>query len=297
MSQRNPKKRRALITSLAWLACLVAVSPTVFAQDPPPGSGSSNPPMQATYEISIEDRLSQKISAFEFGGGTVEEYVDALRQTTGKPSLNVVIAENARRQRMPEVTLGNVTIKAMFNLVQELCVDSNDNSLVNVELGSEFDREYIFIRSSGSGPQRIVRVFSIAGLKTPKNQVSEENLLKAVDSVMAMNESKDVQIQIHAEANLLIAKGTMEELDLIQQTITQMTGGLNALGGWGGNGASGSPGHEGGLQGGGLQGGGLQGGGLQGGGLQGGGLQGGGLQGGGGFGGGGGELGAVGDSK
>ncbi|MEQ1905218.1 MAG: hypothetical protein ABL888_13605, partial [Pirellulaceae bacterium] len=208
---------------------------------------------------SIDDRLSQKVSSFVFEGGTVEEYIETLKEIVGEPSLNIVIAENARRQRMPKVTLENVTTKSMLNLIQELCVDNDDNSLVNVELGSEFDREYIFIRSNGTGPQRIVRVFSIAGLKELKNQVTEETLLKAVDSVMAMNDSKDVQIQIHGEASLLIAKGTMEELDLIQQTIGQMTGragfsgesgsgmdgggigGGRGGGGMGGGGAGGAP--------------------------------------------------------
>jgi hypothetical protein len=239
MFQKNANTRRPLLSHVTLLACLVSVGPAIFAQDPLPGSQSSNPPATSKEITSIDDRLSQKVSSFVFDGGTVDEYVETLKEIVGEPSLNIVIAENARRQRMPKVALEDVTTKSMLNLIQELCVDNDDNSLVNVELVGDFDREYIFIGSSGLGAQRIVRVFSIAGLKALKNQISEDTLLKAVDSVMSMNESKEVKIQIHAEASLLIAKGTMEELDLIQQTITQMTGGINAISGMGGGGMGG----------------------------------------------------------
>jgi hypothetical protein len=243
MFQKNANTRRLLLSHVALLACLAAVGPTILAQDQPlPGGRSSNPPVTSPDETSIDDLLSQKLNLFEFEGGTVDDYVETLKESTGRSLLNIVIAENACRQRMPKVALENVTTKSMLNLIPELCVDNDGNSLVNVELGSEFDRGYTFIRSNGTGPQRIVRVFSIAGLKELKNQVSEETLLKAVDSVMAMNESKDVQIQIHAEASLLIAKGTMEELDLIQQTIIQMTGGTNTPSGLGGGGIGGGKG-------------------------------------------------------
>ncbi len=242
MFQKIAKAWQPFLSNVVLLACLLVMGTTNFAQDPPSVNQDPNPAITSRDNAPIGDRLQEKLSVFNFDGGTIDEYIEALKETlnsTGRPSFNIVIAENARRQRMPMVALENVTLKSMLNLIQELCVDNNESSLVTVEFPDEYDREYVAIKSNGPGPETIVRVFSIAKLKSLNPQPTEETLLKALNAVLEMNESTNVQIQLHNDANLLIAKGTFAELELIQQTIIQMSAGLNTNQSLGGGGQGG----------------------------------------------------------
>lgn len=194
------------------------------------------------------DANSEKFR-LDFPGGTVEEFVDLLRskpfverqrfqktsnsawelKISDKP-LNVIISDDAKQIRMPEVKIVTDMLGA-FNLFDY--VETPDYSVIFQEIDSDNE---IYSITVEWGTDKFVDVINARQLlvKTP-----EADLLSAIEIGFQMRSpSNQVQLKLHKETGLLFVRGTEDENRLVNSIVNELMIGQ----GLPGMGSSGGPG-------------------------------------------------------
>lgn len=169
----------------------------------------------------------------DFPGGTVEEFVDLLRskpfvktlrfqQTSNsawelkisdKP-LNVIISDDAKQIRMPEVKI--VTdMQGAFNLFDY--VETPDYSVIFQEIDSDNE---IFSITVEWGTVKTVDVINARQLLV---ETPEADLLSAIEIGFQMRSpSNQVQLKLHKETGLLFVRGTEDENMLVNSIVREL---------------------------------------------------------------------------
>lgn len=211
----SPEKSRPFLASIA-AGLLIQVSSTLAMQD------QSSPTVSAA-NITSPTQEDPSTWHIEFPGGTVEEYVQLLRETAPKsvyPVINIVIAESTAGFRLP-------AIDATAELDGFLgCIEACSTSRYQVEVGTD-DRHpgsITIIRVIGMEAPPSSRVYNVGHII---RSIPEPDLVSAVSLALEFADSSDgVEMKLHKETGLLFAKGQVSGLDAIEATVKELERGL-----------------------------------------------------------------------
>lgn len=165
----------------------------------------------------------------KFPGGTAADYVAAIKTAAG--DVNIVPAVECEDVPVPAVELTDASIEAALSVLQgrkhqkgdaliELAVhDANsgqpgEQQIFNViAISKNFQRPM---------PPQLSRVWSIAGIAEAR--VKPEDVLTAIQTSLDLlgDGSKPAQIKFHKETNLIIARGSPEQIDSIDEVVRQL---------------------------------------------------------------------------
>lgn len=175
----------------------------LLAQEPP--KEAPKPRLQSEVPVDVD-----------FAGGTLADLVAALNASAGK-ELNVVVSPEAA-----ELKVSGIRVRAV-PLVQILVIASTMNR--QIDATSKGDVIVVVKKGGGMTPfgvgrTRTVRAFNIA---QHLERYKVEDVVTAVETVCEMLASEGKgEVKYHAETKLLIAAGTSEEIDAIDQTLGQL---------------------------------------------------------------------------
>lgn len=163
----------------------------------------------------------------KFGGGTLAEYVAAIRKAAG--DVNILIATpEARAIPVPEVELKSVSLgSALELLAEDVRTKSGDELRVYVDhFGPQSaDARPVFrIRvepKSRPGPSG-VHVWTLSGLLS--DELSPEAVLTAVETAVGLlgDQFAPAEIRFHEATGLLIVSGRHEQLQAVDRVIDRL---------------------------------------------------------------------------
>ena len=158
----------------------------------------------------------------QFPGGTLQEYVERIRQARPGGAANVVVMPNARPLEVPPVTLVAVTVDAAVQFLEGSYV-LPDGREAEVEVTGY---------AIGDSPDLVMKVaaeYESLDICTSVWNVEEalmagqsaEELLAAVEAVLSLFPER-AKISFHPPTGLLIARGINEQLNLVREAIEEL---------------------------------------------------------------------------
>ncbi len=158
----------------------------------------------------------------DFPGGTVKEFIDAIRKARPKGAANVVVMPDAESLRVPPVNLVAVTVDAAVQILEgPYRLPNGRRAEVRVSSYNIDDSSDLVLKIMADFEERSIRssVWSVEPALA-SGQTAEE-LLRAIEAVLSLFSQK-AEISFHPPTQLLIARGAPEQLDLVNETLSQL---------------------------------------------------------------------------
>ncbi len=188
------------------------------AQDGSAGTQSSQEPLE---ELSMQDELAKVLPEIQFDGGSVADYIRTIRDLSGSlASLNIIVKDEASRITLPSIELRKVSIGTAL---EAMSTATSGRVIVEQSGGGNGDSFMLIGRDYGAEQPGEMLVLNVRGIlqSLPKEQ------LEAVFSVgLKMLDSEELQLQLHEESGLLFAKGTPQALRMIQNSVEELSRGM-----------------------------------------------------------------------
>jgi len=166
-----------------------------------------------------------------FSGGTAMQFIEAIRKAAG--DINVLVAPDAVKVKMPPVTLSNVSVAAALNLLDGK-EQRTANQIVRVKVDmmprhSPVERETFQIRVDVRRDRERVpgaHVWSVSSLLD--HDISSQALLSAVEMALDVIDSDTaLDVRFHEETGLLIAMGDLGQMETIDGVLGQLRTGVD----------------------------------------------------------------------
>jgi type II secretory pathway component GspD/PulD (secretin) len=219
-----------MIRPTSWLlaivlSVLVCIATTAGQQSPaaPPGESQPTPPKTAFNAQGVP------WFSFSFPGGTVQEYVEVLRQTLRKndQDANIILRAGAGNMPVPAVSLQAVTVEAALQILHNQSHRENDSiSRLRFEVvhggGSPI---YILEAQTGKAAsvQNVtVHVWNVSQLLS--SGLKADDMLTAIESALALvrGEDEQAEVRFHEATGLIMARGTGGQISTMDQVVQQL---------------------------------------------------------------------------
>ncbi len=217
---------RGLVMALVAIVALVAE--TARAQPGPRGA-----PATPTLVVSVE-----------FKGGTVADYVRALKDASKPSPVNVVLSEEAATDRLGPISLQQASLAAAMQAIPAASASGINmwqiirlhDALPGEDAASDNEETapvYQVYRAPGrkdTGPQRVVmEVFSlrrIVGHETDPAAAEARiaAVLTAAETALTMDQNATPpDMKLHKESGLLIVRGEQDDVMAVKDVIDRMS--------------------------------------------------------------------------
>lgn len=200
--------------SLVLLA-LAVLTPPGEAVGQPFGSGGSGP-----FKVDPSQ-------AFTFPGGTVKEYVELVKEQTPE-ELQIHIRPEIEEVPIEPVQLTGAGAHTLLDLLDDRFVGQG-----RVQVESHFLPEANTVYWRITPPPFQTRVFSVRqfiNFNEAFSGTSQEESIKALISVieaalaLSSNTAPEVKIKIHPDTGLLLVSGTHQQVEIVEQVVSQLHG-------------------------------------------------------------------------
>jgi hypothetical protein len=183
----------------------------------------------------VEALVSLPTVSLQFAGGSLSDYVKALKEAT--PNFNIVLAvSEAKDIRLPAIKLDAVSFYPALRLLQgEYRLDDGTiiKLLVN-DMGGPREGETAnpvykiwSERQEARKPSPQVQVWNIGELIGPDRKA--EDVLTAVETAVGLLPNQDkAKIRYHAETTLVVACGEQDQLIAIERVVDGIRQGVRS---------------------------------------------------------------------
>lgn len=164
---------------------------------------------------------------FTFPGGTVKEYVEQVKEHTPE-ELQVHIRPEIEDVPIEPVRLTGAGSHTLLDLLDDRFVGQG-----RVQVQSHFLPEANTSYWRITPPPFQTRVFSVRqfiGFNEMLSGISQEESIKALISVieaalaLSSNTAPEVKIKIHPDTGLLLVSGTRQQVEIVEQVVSQLHG-------------------------------------------------------------------------
>jgi hypothetical protein len=198
----------------------------------------------------VEQEPSSAAVTIEFRGGTLADYVAAIRATSDE--INVLMPPEAAKMRVPPVTLRNVGVEAALDAVTDIADGNYDVAIRTRRSEKGTNPVHVVMmkqrnaRASGAPTaERVVRVYSLRGLTEPLATdpkgaaltLRPETILTAVQAGLGIGadeggeadgqKAMEGSMKYHADSGLLFVNATLDRVNMVEQTIAALEQDLN----------------------------------------------------------------------
>jgi len=173
------------------------------------------------------------VVSFTFDGGTLKEFVAAVRKD--QPKANIVLATRANSAVIPPMILRDAGVE---QALEGACMAAEADFQVRVKefrgAGQPVYSIYAYAQPSPAGVTMVgpkpgdlhQRVLTLNDLTAQRASgmpsMKVETVLSALDLAMA-DENKPPRIRYHEDAGLLLVRGTYEQIEVIEQIIVTLS--------------------------------------------------------------------------
>jgi hypothetical protein len=181
--------------------------------------------LAATGRSAGQGNQDAQLISLNFRGGTVVEYVAAIRKAAG--DINVVIAPEAAEIQMPAVSVKRVTVAAALDLLDGRSRDAHTRrvklEVVHMPVYDTEEKQTYQVRAQVSGrpSARAASVWTAAVLLD--HDISSQALLSAVETAIeVVGSTTKPDVRFHEDTGLLIASGDHDQLSAIEEVLDRL---------------------------------------------------------------------------
>ena len=178
--------------------------------------------------------------AVNFEGGSVESFVNALRQAAGDIPVNIIVSGHTEGLQLPAIILEHVNVRNAVKSLEHLMVEPyaidvgmTDEGLANGVMS------IAVVKRTPRGPQRNtaqnvfpepenrLEVISLTELLEGTGEeganADTATLLTAIDTALAMaDDAQTAELKFHPDSHLLIVSGSARQTDLVKRLINEV---------------------------------------------------------------------------
>jgi hypothetical protein len=181
----------------------------------------------------------------QFPGGTVAEYVEALREAVKPEPANIALSERAAVAILPPVRLEKVTVGTALGAIEFIAPSNANERWVIAPLSRQGPGEpeayaVTLAQMQMGGPaqytqtvslpdeERVLQVFSLKEVidgMAPQSGRSPDTVLSAVELALQMGARTDddpADVKFHADSGLLIINASREEVGSVAELLQRM---------------------------------------------------------------------------
>ncbi len=185
----------------------------------------------ATGTTTAQSPRENPLIDVRFSGGTATQFIEAIRKAAG--DINVLVAIDAAKVKMPPVTLSNVSVAAALNLLDGK-EQRTPNQIVRVKVDmmprhSPLERETFQIRVDvRRDRERVPGAYVWSVLSLLDHDISSQALLSAVEMALDVIDSDTtLDVRFHEDTGLLIAMGDLGQMETIDGVLEQLRNGVD----------------------------------------------------------------------
>lgn len=226
---RNPHRHPRLAVAIAGVALLAVFPPAPLAH-----AESQQPTRDADITAMLDpDLIANKLIDLDFRGGTLAEYVQALRQAAAPVPVNVLNIEQGEGYTLGPVQVRRITLEQAFALVPRMVQSGPEDHTLRVLRDIDHDarrtgasvyriesRGLFTPRSSTATPSLETELLSITSLIQPmygygrESVLTPEEVLEVLTLAMhaAASDPKPT-LQFHRRTGTLMLKGARPQLE------------------------------------------------------------------------------------
>lgn len=181
---------------------------------------------QVRMQMGMQRPLGPTVS-FDFQGGTVAQYVAALRGATELP-VNVAVVPRAADIQMPPIAMQQVALYEALSVIAAVANTPPNVRLDIVQLSRNTgdDAEPAFAVALQPGPPAPpttlrTEVFSLHELLAVT--LRAQTILTAVESTLDLeDDGNEARIRFHEESGLLLVRGTQGQISTVSRVIDEL---------------------------------------------------------------------------
>lgn len=163
----------------------------------------------------------------QFGGGTVEQYIDAIQKASG--NVNVLLQLKGAKVPLPEVDLSSVHVSSALRLLEGRETEA-EGKRVELDVETIHTQDafglpiYVVVAKVKESPAARSHSTVISVKDIIDAGYSAEDLMTAVATTIELlaGQAGKAEIRFHEQTGLLIAKGDEEQIDAIYQVMAQI---------------------------------------------------------------------------
>lgn len=231
-----------LLAGASALAQPAAPQPTALPVTQPRPMPVPQQAIQGPFGISRAD-LAERLIDIDFPGGTVAEYITAVRSVAAFP-INIVASPEIAATRIGPIQLRSAVGSVVVGAIPTVQIDASERgqitfqSIANSGIGADsymlgFSQSPFFQRVPSTSVQSeridLVSTYPISSLTTaPSNDegaktIKQDDLTRAVEAVLRLaSSSEPATILVHAETGLLVVQGTSDQHRLTGEVLSQL---------------------------------------------------------------------------
>jgi hypothetical protein len=169
--------------------------------------------------------LSPPTFSIDFPGGTVAEYLAAIRKAF--PGANIVGSAGLEKYTIPPITLTHVTIHGALEPL-EIIVKPPSANTPRVRVMIDNDVASVWL-DSFIGPGQFVREHAPlqtlvwnSKVLTMRGTVTVPDITGAIDTALSVFTDPKPEVRIHEQTGILVVRGTEAQLDAAREVIDQL---------------------------------------------------------------------------
>lgn len=221
----NRRNLRRTAGAMAITAGMLGFSGSVSGSSPGSFDGAS------MLALSLVGQQAESSFSVQFQGGTVEGYLDALREANEE--MNIIMLDDVSRFALPPVELKYVTRRQAMEVLDgmEKVIDGRSHHIAVQMIEDKFGVPVFSVRvieERMHGPQPetpetlVSQVWPVKELLTRLE--NPDQLVTAVETALEMMGEVDdaVAVRFHEETGLLIARGRLGHVRMIDSVINAL---------------------------------------------------------------------------
>lgn len=217
--------RPIAILTAAALAAATLAAPVLAQQGQP-----------ETQEAASALKSEPHLITVDFGGGTLAEYIDTLREVTSDRVVNFIVPREVRDLPVSAIELRDVDVYTALRVAVPAEAPHVDGRVINWRpnrvpgqgapvYAIDYSIQPLFQQSARSQatPSQHTAVHSITELTTGTGAMSADDVLSAIQAALAIEGADDeTKILYHEETGLIFARVTPDQGNVIEQTLVNL---------------------------------------------------------------------------
>lgn len=206
---------------LAALCLVAALAPAALGDDRPKVPDSLPPEVQQMLADAMAKQQAPPVTfSVDFAGGTVTEYLEAIRKAY--PKANIVSAAGLEAYTVPAITLKEVTIDGALKPLEYVAQATGGRSAdLNVRKDDGVASVSVPQRSVSRSDALSTFVWNSKTL-TANGLVSVADITGAIETALSVFPEEGPAIRIHEATGILAIRGTREQLSAVENVIDQL---------------------------------------------------------------------------
>jgi len=225
--------RSAAVASLILATVLSPLAPAQQPASPPTPNAPAPAPSASPFGGKSREAKTFDVT---FGGGTLEQYIEALRAASKDEPVNVMMAEDVRNVRIPKLSLKGVSVFTAIRALERIKGSSGGLVMVTEHRNEGNDVIYsVFAHGSGvpqqpgggSGSRLVLSLSNLvpADLDAAKREERLSVVLSAIEAALRLGRPEGAEapaVALHKESGLLMVLGSAEDRQTVQSVLVEL---------------------------------------------------------------------------